>query len=147
MGERCAKKARKKQCEELIERVDELIASSGERDVVLAGDFNNLIGNKSLAPISEGDFIFQTKYLADATGRGTYLKTSSPHKSKDLIDHIAIRYYDTQEVVRNSTTVYSFDSKAEAFDYVIRQSDHAPVWTSFSTEAVSYTHLTLPTKA
>ena len=134
VGERCAKKARKKQCEELIEQVDELIASSGERDVVIAGDFNNLIGHKSLTPISDGDFIFQTKFLADATGRGTYLKTSSPHKSKDLIDHIAIRYYDTQEVVRNSTTVYSFGSKAEALDYVIRQSDHAPVWTSFSTE-------------
>lgn len=135
VGGYCANRVREAQCQELIAETDALIEEVGDRDIIIAGDFNNRIGHFSLKPFEAADFILQTKYLKTGSAVGSYVKDNKPHESDDLIDHIAIRYYDTREVVPNSTYVYNLGSRSKGIDYVMRQSDHVPVWTSFSTVA------------
>ena len=127
----CPSKVRIEQSKDLLETVGELIDDSGERDVILIGDFNHRTDHQSFEPLTDADFIFQTRFLNQASAAGSYIKTWNPHKSEDLIDHIAIRYSDTREVVRSSTTVYQIKSKEAGKKYIMRQSDHVPVWTSF----------------
>ena len=127
----CPTRIRVAQSEELVEQVDHLIESSGESDVILLGDFNHRIGDRSFDPLTSGGFIFQTRFLTEDSGEGSYIKTFRLHESDDLIDHVLLRYPETREVVRYGTSVYAIPDENKAIEYVLRQSDHVPVWTSF----------------
>lgn len=127
----CPTEIRMEQSKELVAEVDKLIETSDERDVIILGDFNHRLGHRSFDPLTRADFIFQTRFLSAGSGDGSYIKTSRPHESDDLIDHVLLRYSETREVVRNSTTVYPITTEGEAIEYILRQSDHVPVWTSF----------------
>ncbi|MEQ8208259.1 MAG: DNA/RNA non-specific endonuclease [Lacipirellulaceae bacterium] len=129
----CPTKVRIEQSKDLVHQIDALISRSHERDVIVAGDFNHHIGHESFDPLTDAGFLFQTQFLGPGSAEGSYIKTWNPHQSDDLIDHIILRYSETREVVRNSTFVYPIESKQAGIEYILNQSDHVPVWTSFYT--------------
>jgi hypothetical protein len=133
--ESCSDRVRSEQCQELVHDTDELISASGDRDIILVGDFNNLIGHPSLQPLSDAGFIPQMKYLMPESAKGSFVKNENQNESTDLIDHVMLRYRDTREVVKNSACIMKLPSRDEATRYIIEQSDHVPVWVSFRTDA------------
>jgi exonuclease III len=122
---------RKTQCEDLVAKIDAIVADTGEKDVVIVGDFNQRIGHDSLRPLVDGGFTSQMRFLMDASATGSYIKNSGLHESNDLIDHVMIRFDETQEVVRRSAFVMKLDSEEDARSFIIEKSDHVPVWASF----------------
>ena len=86
----CPSKVRIEQTKDQLETVGELIDDSAERDVILIGDFNHRTDHQSFEPLTDADFIFQTRFLNQASAAGSYIKTWNPHKSEDLIDHILL---------------------------------------------------------
>lgn len=129
--EACTAKIRKAQCQDLVAKIDDLVTSSGERDVLIVGDCNEHFGHDSFAPLVEAGFISQMKFLKEGSAKGSYVKTASLNESDDLIDHIWLRYAQTQELVRRSAFVMSLESRPAAKKYIIEQSDHVPAWASF----------------
>ena len=111
--------------------MNRLVAASGERDVLLVGDFNERSGHESFDPLSDAGFRSQMDFLAPGSALGSYIKSRRPTLSRDLIDHVFLRFGDTQELVRNSGFVYRLPNDAAGIDFVRRQSDHVPVWVSF----------------
>src|SRR6476620_6529677 len=60
VGEKsCNDRVRTEQCKDIVKAVDDLVAKSGERDVVIVGDFNARVGNASLKPLVEAGFTAQ----------------------------------------------------------------------------------------
>jgi hypothetical protein len=108
-----------------------LIESSGERDVLIVGDCNERLNHGSFRPLTSAGFISQMRFLVNGSAQGSYVKTGSLNESDDLIDHVWLRYSDTNEVVRNSAFVMPLNSEARTRKYIIEQSDHVPVCVSF----------------
>ena len=132
VGEKsCNDRVRAEQCKDIVKAVDEFVAKSGERDVVMVGDFNARVGNASLKPLVDAGFTPQMKYLMPESAKGSFVKNRDLHDSTELIDQVMIRYHDTREVVKNSACVMKTDSVEERKKYVIEQSDHVPAWVSF----------------
>jgi endonuclease/exonuclease/phosphatase family metal-dependent hydrolase len=135
VGEKsCNDRARTEQCKDLVKKIDEFVAKSGERDVVIVGDFNARVGDASLKPLVDAGFTPQMKYLMPESAKGSFVKNRDLHDSTELIDQVMIRYNDTREVVKNSACVLKIDTVEERKKYVIEQSDHVPAWVSFRTD-------------
>jgi endonuclease/exonuclease/phosphatase family metal-dependent hydrolase len=130
-AESCTQAIRTEQTCDLVNQIKLLETDSGESDFILVGDFNELHDHASFDPLTEAGFKCQMQFLAPDSGNGSYLKTGSLHQSKDLIDHVWLRYSRTQELVRKSATVMKLTSVDAAKRYIIEQSDHVPVWMSF----------------
>jgi endonuclease/exonuclease/phosphatase (EEP) superfamily protein YafD len=122
----CPSWIRDRQADQLVRQVDALIRSSGEEDVVLAGDFNELAGDDSLRPLRMADFASQMVHRMPGSRAGSYL----PAGDHDLIDLVWILEYETREVAPGSGSVF-VPADAEAF--IETMSDHVPVWASFHT--------------
>jgi|GEM_PF-6640568 len=121
---------RAKQAGELLDAIENLISVSGERDIILVGDFNAEASDPSVSELFfAGNFYAQTwkGRLTDNSNDVSYLIGSFA----SLIDHIMVRPVDTSELIRQSTHVYSPD---DVDSYIDEFSDHVPVWTSFCTE-------------
>ncbi len=129
----CNTFVRSTQCERIVEQVDRLVTESGDRDVLLVGDFNHLLGHESFDSLAAAGFTSQMAFLEEGSARGSYIKNSKLHESDDLIDHVFIRFHDTQEVVRRSGFVYPLKNRTVAERYIRDFSDHVPVWVSFRT--------------
>jgi predicted extracellular nuclease len=127
----CTTKIRREQCKDLKEKIDEMTADGGEKDVIIVGDYNEKPGHDSFKPLTDAGFTSQMKFLMPTSAKGSYIKNSGLHQSDDLIDQIMIRYSDTKEVVPNSAYVLPIASASEAKDYIIKQSDHVPACVSF----------------
>ena len=130
----CNNKVRTAQCEDLVAKIDELTVTSGERDVMLVGDFNEHHDHSTFQPLRDAGFISQMKFLMDGAAKGSYVKNGNLNESDDLIDHVMLRYSETKEVVRWSAFVMPLASRADTKEYIIEQSDHVPVWVSFRTD-------------
>src|SRR4029077_15444213 len=124
VGEKgCNDRARTEQCKDLVQKVDEFVKQSGERDVVIVGDFNARVGDASLKPLVDAGFTPQMKFLMAESAQGSFVKNRDLHDSTKLIDQVMIRYSDTREVVKNSACVMKIDTVEERKKYVIEQSD------------------------
>jgi hypothetical protein len=135
VGEKpCNDRARSEQCKDLLKKIDGMLHDSGERDVVIAGDFNARIGDASLQPLVDAGFIPQMKYLMPESARYSFVKNRDFHESDELIDQVMLRYRDTREVVKYSACVLKIDTPEERKKYVFEQSDHVPAWVSFRTD-------------
>jgi predicted extracellular nuclease len=133
--EDCNTKIRAEQCKELIEEIDGLMAASGERDVIVIGDYNERRGHESFQPLVDAGFISQMKFTMPGSAKGSYIKNADLNASKDLIDQAMLRYVDTKELVPNSAFVMRLGSEDETKEYIIHQSDHVPVCVSFRIDA------------
>jgi endonuclease/exonuclease/phosphatase family metal-dependent hydrolase len=132
VGEKeCNNRTRSEQCKDLVKKIDEFVGQSGERDVVIVGDFNARVGDASLKPLTDAGFIAQMKFLMPQSAKGSFVKNRDLHESTELIDQVMIRYNDTREVVKNSACVLKIDTPEERKKYVMEQSDHVPAWVSF----------------
>jgi endonuclease/exonuclease/phosphatase family metal-dependent hydrolase len=132
VGEKeCNNRVRSEQCKDLLKKIDELVTQSGERDVIIAGDFNARVGDASLKPLVDAGFTPQMKFLMPQSAKGSFVKNRDLHDSTELIDQVMIRYNETREVVKNSACVMKIDTPEERKKYVIEQSDHVPAWVSF----------------
>jgi len=101
----CTSRIRKEQCQDLVTKIDAMVTSSGERDVLIVGDCNEHYDHSSFAPLVEGGFTSQMRFLKSGSADGSYVKTTDLNESDDLIDHVWLRYHETQEVVRRSAEV------------------------------------------
>jgi endonuclease/exonuclease/phosphatase family metal-dependent hydrolase len=131
----CSDRVRTEQCKELVERTNELITQSGERDVIIVGDFNNRVGHASLQPLADAGFISQMRFLMPQSAKGSFVKLEALNDSDMLIDQLMLRYEDTREVVKNSACIMKLPSREETEKYIVEKSDHVPVWVSFRTDA------------
>jgi len=127
----CNTRIRTEQCKDLKEEIDDLVSASGEQDVLIVGDYNELPGHESFKPLVDAGFKSQMKFLMPSSSKGSYIKNQSLHQSVDLIDQVMIRFDDTKEVVPTSAFVMPISSEGKAKKYIIEQSDHVPVWVSF----------------
>ncbi len=135
VGEKsCNDRARTEQCKDIVKKIDEFVSQSGERDVVIVGDFNARVGNASFKPLTDAGFIAQMKFLMPQSAKGSFVKNRDMHESTELIDQVMIRYNDTREIVKNSACVMKIDTPEERKKYVMEQSDHVPAWVSFRTD-------------
>jgi hypothetical protein len=116
-------------------KIDELVAASGERDVLIVGDLNERPGHQSFKPLTDAGFVSQMQFLMPQSAKGSYVKNADLNQSVDLIDQVLIRLADTKEVVPNSAYIMPLESSDAAKQYIIEQSDHVPVSVSFSTAA------------
>ena len=131
----CTTQIRTEQCKDLTAEIDKLIAASGERDVLIVGDFNERPGHESFQALADAGFTSQMTTLMPQSAKGSYVKNFELEKSVDLIDQVMIRPADTKEVVPNSAYIMPLASGDEAKKYIIEQSDHVPMCVSFSTAA------------
>lgn len=125
----CSDWIRSAQSDDLVAAIDELVAGSGEGDVVLIGDFNARHGDPSIDALSSaGQFRMLTtpEHRAGSSGTISYLVG----QYQSLIDHVMIRP-QTDEWVAKSTVVHHPGTGAAREDYLAVISDHAPVWASF----------------
>ena len=127
----CNDRVRTEQCKDLVKKIDEMVDKSGERDVIIVGDFNARVGNETLKPLYNAGFTPQMKFLMPESAKGSFVKNRELTDSTELIDQILLRYRDTREVVKNSSCVMRLDSPEERKKYIIEQSDHVPAWESF----------------
>ena len=132
---------RKKQWSILEEILTELPKESGDDDVILLGDFNNVSKLKT----AEFDTIMQKTNFYRATqelGNGFSDYWQPDYKKEriegSLIDHIFISDNAKIEYIENSTKVggmcaeHSFEYVEDSIpDYYYKISDHCPVYTSF----------------
>jgi predicted extracellular nuclease len=131
----CNDRVRTEQCKDLVKKIEELVRDSGERDVIIVGDYNARIGDKSLTPLSDVGFIPQMKYLMPESAKGSFVKNRELKESTELIDQVMLRYRDTREVVKNSACIMRLDTPEERKKYIFEQSDHVPAWVSFRIDA------------
>jgi endonuclease/exonuclease/phosphatase family metal-dependent hydrolase len=129
----CGDRIRTVQTTELFTAVQRLRSESGERDVIIAGDFNSRLSNVTLAPLL-GAPGFRALTTAERRASGSpdisYLK--APYQ--ELIDHLVVDIAATREWVPRSTTIYRVPTSPSARAAYLRTiSDHAPVWASFAT--------------
>jgi hypothetical protein len=129
----CTTQIRTEQCKDLRAEIDKLVAASGERDVLIVGDFNERPGHESFKALADAGFTSQMTTLMPQSAKGSYVKNFELDKSVDLIDQVMIRPADTKEVVPNSAYIMPLPSSDEAKKYIIEQSDHVPICVSFST--------------
>jgi endonuclease I/endonuclease/exonuclease/phosphatase family metal-dependent hydrolase len=130
LGGASSDRIRTKQAKELLDAINNLISESGEKDVIILGDFNAEATDNSIDSLyRQGSFLTQTwkSRRSDTSGNISYLIGDFA----SLIDHILVRPYDTSELIEKSTTVYKPDN---VDSYINGYSDHVPVWASFSTE-------------
>lgn len=122
----CAGWVRQQQAALLVGELGRLMATSGERDVVLVGDFNEAPSHPSLAPLAMASFASQMQVPLEGSGTCSYLPGCP-----DLIDHVMVYGPETRELAPRSGFVYA-PADPEAFDSTY--SDHVPVWASFLTD-------------
>lgn len=131
----CSDRVRAQQCRDLVKAADELIRTTGERDVLLVGDFNNRPGHATLAALAEAGFVTQMQFLMPESAKGSFVKTMERHETVDLIDQVMLRPGDVREAMPKSACIMRLPSRDEATAYIMEQSDHAPAWSSFRTDA------------
>lgn len=132
VGEKaCNDRVRTEQCKDIVKKIDEMVQDSGERDVIIVGDYNARIGNASLKPLTDAGFIAQMKFLMPESAKYSFVKNRNLQDSDELIDQVMLRYRDTREAVKNSACILRLDTPEERQKYIIEQSDHVPVWMSF----------------
>ena len=127
----CSDRIRRRQVEQMTAAIDRLVGSSSEPDVILAGDFNALPDDPTTAALrSPGGFQELTRPRQRARGSGEISYLVGRYRS--LIDHLMIRPATAAEWVERSTVIH--DPGRSVDDYVAVFSDHAAVWTSFTTD-------------
>jgi len=131
----CADRVRKEQCKDLIAKIDERVESSGEKDVIIAGDFNATFDDSSLNPLLQNTgFRALTRPTRRAKGSNSISYLKAPFQT--IIDHLVVRLDDTTEWVAKSTFIFNPPSDATLLKrYLDFISDHAPAWASFGTAA------------
>ena len=131
----CGDRIRTVQTTELFAAVQQLRSESGERDVIIAGDFNSRLSSETLAPLlSAPGFRALTTAERRASGSPSISYLKPPHL--ELIDHLVIDIAETSEWVPRSTMIYRLPSSPSARAAYLRvTSDHAPVWASFTTSS------------
>jgi hypothetical protein len=127
----CNDRVRTEQCKDIVQKVDEIVRDSGERDIIIVGDYNARIGSPTLKPLTDAGFIAQMKYLMPQSAKGSFVKNRGLQESTELIDQVMLRYSDTREAVKNSACILRLDTPEEREKYIIEQSDHVPAWMSF----------------
>ena len=130
----CTSRIRTAQCGQLVTAIDGLVASSGEHDVLIVGDFNENPGHASLQPLADAGFTSQMQYLIPGSAAGSYVKNGDLQNSTDLIDQILVRYGETRELVNRSACVMPLATAADAKKQIRSQSDHVPAWASFRSD-------------
>lgn len=132
-GGGCAARVRTAQAEELVRETTRLVTETGERDVLIVGDFNAELMDPSLEPLTRwGGFrpLTEPNDLAKGSGAISYLK--EPYQS--VIDHVLILPGETGEWIDRSTRIGIVEAGPQESDYFRDISDHAPVWTLFRTD-------------
>ncbi len=122
----CSDKIRETQAEELTDALNQL-KESGEKDIIITGDFNSSRKNYSLSPFYySGGFNTLTwpGRMREESGEYSYLIGDW----KNVIDHVMIDPIETKEWVKNSTIIYL---PPNIKDYINNYSDHVPVWADF----------------
>jgi endonuclease/exonuclease/phosphatase family metal-dependent hydrolase len=134
LGGNCSDRVRKEQSKDLIAKVDESIASSGEKDVIIAGDFNATSDDSSLSPLLlNTGFRDLTKPSRRASGSNSISYLKEPFQ--EIIDHLLVRSSDTTEWINKSTFIFNPPSNpTQLSKYLKHVSDHAPTWASFRTD-------------
>jgi endonuclease/exonuclease/phosphatase family metal-dependent hydrolase len=135
LGGDCADRVRREQCKDLIAKVDELVEASGEKDVIIAGDFNATFDDSSLNPLLQSTgFRALTRPSRRAKGSNSISYLEKPFQ--EIIDHLVVRLDDTPEWIVKSTFIFNPPSEATLLKrYLDFISDHAPAWASFDTAA------------
>lgn len=134
LGGNCSDRVRTEQSKDLIAKVNELIAASGEKDVIIAGDFNATSDDSSLSPLLVNTgFRALTKPSRRANGSNSISYLKEPYQ--EIIDHLLVRLSDTTEWINKSTFIFNPPSNpTQLRKYLRHVSDHAPTWASFRTE-------------
>ncbi len=126
----CSDRIRSQQVAQTAAAIERLVADSGEGDVILIGDFNALSDDPTTAALRASGFQELTRSRHRARGSGGISYLVGQYKS--LIDHVMIRPATSAEWVAESTVIH--DPGRGHQDYVEVFSDHAAVWTSFTTD-------------
>ncbi len=120
---------RREAAQKLKEYIDSQVASSAEKDFVVAGDWNDRIDD----PPDENAF---TVFIEDSLNYRflTSPLTKDPHltsypRYSSLIDHILISRDAFDEYTGGKTTTLRLDD--EIFNYLQQVSDHRPVMAKF----------------
>jgi endonuclease/exonuclease/phosphatase family metal-dependent hydrolase len=120
---------RREAAEKLKEYIDSQVASSAEKDFVVAGDWNDRIddpqsGNAFTVFIEDSlNYLFLTRSLTEDPNFVSYPLYSS------LIDHILISRNALEEYMGGETTTLRLDE--EVYNYLQEVSDHRPVMAKF----------------
>lgn len=129
MGSSDDRERRREAAQKLKEYIDSQVASSAEKDFVVAGDWNDRIDD----PQSENAF---TVFIEDSLNYRflTSSLTGDPHlasypRYSSLIDHILISRDAFDEYRGGETTTLRLDD--EMFNYLQQVSDHRPVMAKF----------------
>ncbi len=136
-------KIRKKQWQALERIVTDLEKNSGDKDIIIMGDFNNvskLRFNEFLPRIQKWHFYWATRELWQDSLSSNYWQPdyTKPHIEGSLIDQIFISDDAKFEMVPHSIRVGGMCAKGKKFydgpdfpDYYEKISDHCPVFVSF----------------
>ena len=137
LGGDCAHNVRKEQSKDLIAKINELGASSSERDVIITGDFNATFDDSSLSPLlSNTGFRALTRPSRRANGSNSISYLKAPFQ--EIIDHILVRATATTEWINKSTFIFNPPTnQTQRRKYLKHVSDHAPAWSSFRTDVGS----------
>lgn len=137
LGGDCADKVRKEQSKDLIAKINELGASSSEKDVIITGDFNATFDDSSLSPLlSNTGFRALTRPSRRANGSNSISYLKAPFQ--EIIDHLLVRGSETTEWINKSTFIFNPPTnQTQRRKYLKHVSDHAPTWSSFRTDVGS----------
>ena len=127
----CDDRLRRIQAGKIVDAILELQQETGEaeQDLLIVGDFNDDSGSPFLSPFADAGFesAITPGSLADGSGEFSYLSDSF---GDDRIDHVMFRSASVPEWVAKSGMIFVPGERPE---YLSNVSDHAPVWTLFST--------------
>ena len=133
LGGPCADQVRKEQARDLIAKVNEIVNSSSEKDIIIAGDFNATSEDNSLAPLLVNTGfrdLMKPSRRANGSNSISYLKAPF----QEIIDHVLIRLDPTTEWLNKSTFIFNPPTNQTQLNkYLKHFSDHAPAWSSFKT--------------
>ncbi len=137
LGGDCADDVRTEQSKDLIEKINELVASSDEKDVIITGDFNATFDDSSLSPLlSNTGFRALTRPSRRANGSNSISYLKAPFQ--EIIDHLLVRGSETTEWINKSTFIFNPPTnQTQRRKYLKHVSDHAPTWSSFRTDVGS----------
>ncbi len=125
----CPDSIRITQTRALARGLEDLENSSGEEDVLVAGDFNAFYDDPTLEPLHALGF---ESLVAPDVRSPASADHSFVEGPRGLIDHVMVRSDRPRETVPRSGVVYVIPA-GRLEEYVARISDHAPVWASFLT--------------
>ena len=130
----CADRVRTEQSKDLIAKINELVDSSSEKDVIVAGDFNATTADSSLSPLLANTGLSAlTKASRRAVGSNSISYLKEPFQ--EIIDHLLVRLSHTTEWINKTTFIFNPPTNpTQRRNYLKHFSDHAPTWSSFRTD-------------